>query len=172
MTAGSLKRLVERGATLIAVGGATAIRRTLELPVADALLEPRAGEAGVPPASRGVFIPGSILRARVDNSTPLAYGFESEVDVFFDQSPVFHLDGTGASGPRSVAWFSEPAPLRSGWAIGQDRLTGAVAVADVPLGRGRVLLLGPEVTFRAQAHGTFKFLFNGVYYGAAAPARP
>jgi hypothetical protein len=30
-----------------------------------------------------------------------------------------------------------------------------------------VLVFGPEVTFRAQSHGTFKFLFNGIYYGKA-----
>jgi hypothetical protein len=44
-----------------------------------------------------------------------------------------------------------------------------VAVVDAPLGRGRVLLFGPEVNFRAQSHGTFKFLFNGIFYGKAVP---
>jgi len=32
-----------------------------------------------------------------------------------------------------------------------------------------VLLFGPEITFRAQPHGTFKLLFNGIYYGGATP---
>jgi hypothetical protein len=27
-------------------------------------------------------------------------------------------------------------------------------------------MFGPEITFRAQPHGTFKFLFNGIYLGA------
>jgi hypothetical protein len=27
-----------------------------------------------------------------------------------------------------------------------------------------VLLFGPEILQRAQPHGTFKFLFNGIYY--------
>jgi len=26
-----------------------------------------------------------------------------------------------------------------------------------------VFAFGPEITFRAQPHGTFKFLFNGIY---------
>ena len=30
-----------------------------------------------------------------------------------------------------------------------------------------MFLLGPEVTFRAQPHGTFKFLFNGIFAGTA-----
>jgi len=28
--------------------------------------------------------------------------------------------------------------------------------------------MGPEVAQRAQSHGTFKFLFNGLLYGPAA----
>jgi hypothetical protein len=35
------------------------------------------------------------------------------------------------------------------------------------VGEGKVFLLGPEVTFRAQPHGTFKLLFNSLYYGSA-----
>ena len=50
-------------------------------------------------------------------------------------------------------------------------LEGGVAAIDAPLGRGRVLLFGPEITFRAQSHGTFKFLFNAIYYGKAVSAR-
>jgi hypothetical protein len=39
------------------------------------------------------------------------------------------------------------------------------------IGKGRLVLFAPEITFRAQPHGTFKFLFNGIYLGAGA-ARP
>ena len=67
-----------------------------------------------------------------------------------------------------VAWFADATPLRSGWAWGQHYLNGAVAVAEAQVGKGRLFLFGPEITFRAQPHGTFKFLFNGIYYGPAA----
>jgi hypothetical protein len=80
--------------------------------------------------------------------------------VIFDNSPAFHV-GAGAT---RIAWYESDAPLRSGWAWGQKHLKDAVAVVDAPLGKGRVLLFGPEVTFRAQSHGTFKFLFNAIYY--------
>ncbi len=33
-----------------------------------------------------------------------------------------------------------------------------------------MFLFGPEITFRSQPHGTFKFLFNSIYYGTATPA--
>ena len=42
-----------------------------------------------------------------------------------------------------------------------------VAVAEAKVGEGKLFLYGPEVTFRAQPHGTFKLFFNGLYYGTA-----
>jgi hypothetical protein len=81
---------------------------------------------------------------------------------------VFKIDTSAAASPaQRVAWFASASPLRSGWALGQKYLEGGVAVVDAPVGKGRVFLFGPEINFRAQSHGTFKFLFNGIYYGHA-----
>lgn len=165
----TLRSEAEGGATVLAVGGATSsLSRDLDLSVDDALAEP---DRASPPARRRVYVPGSVLRVSVDNTSPLAYGFERTVDVFFDQSPVFRIASDATPQARRVAWFSDPAPLRSGWARGQQHLAGGAAAVDVAVGRGRVVLFGPEITFRAQPHGTFKFLFNGIYYGSAAPVR-
>jgi hypothetical protein len=30
-----------------------------------------------------------------------------------------------------------------------------------------VIVFGPEITYRAQSHGTFKFLFNAILYPRA-----
>jgi hypothetical protein len=38
-------------------------------------------------------------------------------------------------------------------------------MAQVQVGRGTLYLFGPEITFRAQPHGTFKLLFNGILLG-------
>jgi hypothetical protein len=162
----TLRAFVEEGGTLLAIGGATAIGAALGVPVSDALADAGDGTP-LPPAVYDV--PGSVLQVRVDNRTPLGYGFAPAVDVFFDNSPVFRLPPQ-RHGAERVAWFDGPAPLRSGWARGQDHLRDGVAVVDAPLGRGRVLLFGPAITFRAQSHGTFKFLFNGIHYAAAEPA--
>jgi hypothetical protein len=79
-----------------------------------------------------------------------------------------HPPGAASEGVTAFATFDSKAPLRSGWAWGQAYLgNGAVAV-EVKIGKGRALLFGPEILQRAQPHGTFKFLFNGIYYAAAA----
>jgi hypothetical protein len=105
-----------------------------------------------------------VLRVSVDNTQPLAWGLGKELDVFFDNSPVMRLQPDAAlRGVRPVAWFASSAPLRSGWAWGQHYLEDGVAVAEAEVGKGHLLLFGPEITFRGQPHGTFKFLFNGIY---------
>ena len=96
--------------------------------------------------------------------------------VFCDESPAFRLAPEAAmKGVRPIAWYDSPTPLRSGWAWGQQYLDQAVSIVEAPLGKGHVVLYGNEVNWRAQPHGTFKLLFNGIYYGGAmangSPAR-
>ena len=89
--------------------------------------------------------------------------------MFFDHSPAFKLHpDAAAKGVKAVAWFDSATPLRSGWAWGQHYLSGTVAVAEAKVGKGKLFLYGPEIAFRAQPHGTFKLLFNGLYYGPAS----
>ncbi len=163
-----LKRFVEDGGTIIAIGRSTAIATHFGLPVANALVEQLPDGASRALPREKYFVPGSLLHVSVDTTMPLAYGLDKEVDVFFDDSPVFRLEHDAAArGVRPVAWFASATPLHSGWAWGQKYLDGGVAVIDAVLGRGRVLLFGPEINFRAQSHGTFKFLFNAIYYSKA-----
>jgi hypothetical protein len=104
----------------------------------------------------------------VDNTAPLAHGFDTHVDVFFDNSPAFSLGPEAVmKGIRPVAWFDSPTPLRSGWAFGQGYLAGGAEIVEAPIGKGRLVMFAPEITFRAQPHGTFKFLYNGIYLGAS-----
>ncbi|PYR77904.1 MAG: peptidase [Acidobacteria bacterium] len=172
-TVPQLKKFLEDGGTIVAVGRSTSLAALLGLPIENHLAERAADGAARPISREKYYVPGSILRVAVDNTNPVAHGFADHVDVFFDNSPVFDLAPDAAlKGIRPVAWFDSPSPLRSGWAWGQGYLDGGIVAVDAPVGRGRLFLFAPEITFRAQPHGTFKFLFNGIYLaGQAAPGR-
>jgi hypothetical protein len=81
----------------------------------------------------------------------------------FDILPSFE----GKSEPRSVAKYPSENLLMSGWIHGDRYIQQKSAIVDVPLMKGRIILLGFPVTYRAQPRGTFKLLFNAIYYGAA-----
>ncbi len=162
-----LRAFAEAGGTLLAIGHSTAVGAHLGLPIGNALAVNRGGRVEPLPPEQ-FYVPGSILRVSVDTSQPVAWGLDSQVDVFFDNRPVHALDpGADRRGIRAIASFTDPTPLRSGWAWGQGYLAGGAAVVEAPLGAGRVLLFGPEIVFRGQPHGTFKFLFNGIHLARA-----
>jgi zinc carboxypeptidase len=167
-----LREFLEAGGTILTIGSSTALGYNTGLPIANALMERTQDGAERPLQREKYYIPGSVLQVRVDNTNPLAYGMGEKVDVFFDNSPVFRLRPDAAmKGVKPVAWFDSDKPLRSGWAWGQKYLQDGVAVAEARVGKGKLFLFGPEITFRAQPHGTFKFLFNGIYYGGAESGR-
>ncbi|HEX6693865.1 MAG TPA: M14 metallopeptidase family protein [Longimicrobiales bacterium] len=169
-TVPQLKAFMENGGTVITVGSSTALAQHIGLPVTSALVETVDGAERAVPRSK-FYVPGSVLRMEVDQTAPVMAGVPKNVDVFFDSSPVFRL-GTNASDfrLRSLGWFNEN-PLRSGWAWGQQYLTGGVQIAEADVGSGSLFLFAPEVTFRAQPHGTFKLLFNGIQLAGAESAK-
>jgi hypothetical protein len=174
-TVPELKKFVENGGTILTIGSSTALGYHLGLPIRDALVETVNGQSRPLPREK-YYVPGSILEARIDNANPLAYGMDEHAMVFYDESPAFRLAPEASlKGVKPVAWYDSPTPLRSGWAWGQQYLDQAVSILEAPVGKGRVVLFGNEVNWRGQPHGTFKLLFNGIYYGSAAssasPAR-
>jgi len=157
-----IKSFVENGGTLLALGDAAEIAYRLELPLSDAVV----GEDDKPLPRSKYYVPGSVLSVAVDNTNPIAWGAAQRADIFFDNNPAFRIKTSGVDrGVHRVAWFDSPAPLRSGWAWGQKVLDGAAEIVTVPLGKGTVVLYGPQVHFRGQTHGAFRFLFNGIYFG-------
>jgi hypothetical protein len=157
-----IKSFVQNGGTLLALGDGAEIAYKLDLPVSDAVV----GLDDKPLPTSKYYVPGSVLSVAVDNTNPIAWGAGQRADIFFDNNPAFRIRSTGGDlGVKRVAWFDSPTPLRSGWAWGQKVLDGAAEIVAAPLGKGNVVLYGPQVHFRGQTHGAFKFLFNGIYYG-------
>ena len=171
----ALRAFVEGGGTLIALDSASALPITeFRLPVVD-VLEPF--NAPGRDASTDLEItghetdpfssPGSILSVEVDRSHPLAHGLEATTPIWFEGSPAFDV-AAGAV----IARYPSSNPLLSGWILGPERLYGRAALAEVPLGRGRVVLFGFRPQYRGQSWVTYVPLLNAIYTSAATAAKP
>lgn len=159
-----LKSFLENGGKIITVGASTALAYHLNLPVSNALVEmgPNGKEKNL--SGEKYYIPGSVLEMQVDNTNPVNYGMGEKANILFNNSPVFRLaPGAALEGVKPIAWFGQEEPLRSGWAWGQSYLKNGVTAFEAQVGKGKLYAFGPEITFRAQSHGTFKMLFNGLY---------
>lgn len=161
-----LKKFVEQGGTIIAVGSSSRLGQAMGLPVKSHLVQMVDGKEK-PIGREKYFIPGSVLKASFDNKNPLAYGMPGEGYVFFDNNPVMHIDPAAMPKTKPVAWFTSKNPLYSGWAWGQEYLDGGQVAAESDVGLGKIVLLSFEPTFRGTPHSTFKLFFNGLYFGSA-----
>jgi len=175
----NIRSFVESGGTLVLLNHATlfALDR-LAIPITNVLKEfsvPGRREGGEATAVE-FACPGSVLRMEFDPKHPVAFGMPEKAPGMFIQSPAFRFNPTfGEKGPVTIAKYPADDILMSGYLKGDKYLKNAVAAADVPLGKGRVILLGFGVEQRGQPHGTFKLLFNSLYYGAStatAEAKP
>lgn len=146
-----LKEFAQAGGTLLFLGSSTL------LPIREWNLPAREVTQELGP--REFYIPGSLLRLGVNNRHPIGYGMPEEASVMFVRSPAFEL-----TGGLAVAAYPSPDLLLSGWAEGAQLLAGRVALAEFYLGQGRLILIGFRTQFRAQARGSYKFLFNSLYY--------
>jgi hypothetical protein len=162
----SLKKFLESGGKIATIGRSTNLAYHLKLGVTNSLVEMIKGKE-MPLSSDKFYIPGSLLRVRIDSTLSTTWGMSSNADVFFDSSPVFSLtpDAVSKGVVKPIAWFNSAQPLRSGWAFGQEYLLNGVAAFEAKVGKGKLTAFGPEITFRGQTYGTFKLLFNDFYSG-------
>jgi hypothetical protein len=169
----NIKKFVEDGGTLVALNSACIFAtEKLGLPVNDALKNLRGGgrryapqETQSRPVPAKFACPGSILRMEFDTKHPVAYGMPEEGPGMFYRSAAFDILPTFEEKPAvAIAKYSNSDLLMSGYLLGEKYLQNKTAAADIPLGKGRVILLGFAVQNRAQTHGTFKLLFNALFY--------
>jgi len=82
---------------------------------------------------------------------------------------------TLASGPAKViARYANDNVLRSGWLRGEEKIKDKVALAEVPAGKGRIVLFAFRPQHRGQTWGTFPFIWNAINSssGSLSQARP
>ncbi|HSP64143.1 MAG TPA: M14 metallopeptidase family protein [Pyrinomonadaceae bacterium] len=160
----SLREFVEAGGTLVCLNRASdfAIEQ-FKLPVRDVV-------DGLPRTD--FYVPGSILRIELDTSDPIAKGMPRESIAWAENSPVFEMIEWGL-GPtvregvaptvRVIAWYPKDRdPLLSGWLLGGDRIKGKAALAEVGLGKGRIILFGFRPQYRGQSLATYPLFFNAI----------
>ena len=160
----ALRAFLEEGGQVVTIGSSTSLAYHLNLPVRDALTEIANGKERNLPNEK-FYIPGSLMQVTIDKDAKAAWGMKTNGDVYFDDSPVFSInpDAQTKGTVKPIAWFASDKTLRSGWAWGQSYLKDGVAAFSATIGKGTLLAFGPEITFRAQTHGTFKLVFNQLY---------
>jgi hypothetical protein len=114
--------------------------------------------------NKKINCPGSYLAVEVKESE-LTYGLGPKAAVFFYDSPTFTTSLPPASDQdrRTPVVFGERDLLISGALEGEEYLFRKSLVVDFTLEKGRIILIGPDIIFRAQSEGTFKILFNSLF---------
>jgi len=155
----ALKSFVEEGGTLLALNEACNYAiEYFDLPVKNVVEDI---------SSKDYFCPGSTLNLTVNNCHPLGYGMPEDSQVLVtNNSPVFSLEPSnfGERCEIVVRYPEEPdlerSLLQSGWLIGEEKMYDKAAMLSVKLGKGKVVLIGFDFSFRGQTHGVFKLAFN------------
>ena len=158
----NLRRFVSEGGTVITLGNsATFAIQHLSAALLDVVQD-------VPQES--FYAPGTILRLAVDTTHPVGYGMPAEADAMFVNNGGFvpNRRRTTARAIRPIVRYPNTRLRRSGWIIGEEMLHGTGAVVEAPVDDGRVILHTFRVQHRGQTWGTFKLLFNSIFYGPAA----
>lgn len=159
----NLARFVEDGGTLICFDGSCGpLIKQWQLPLRNVLEGLR---------STDFYCPGSILRINVDNSNPIARTMSKDVDAYFINSSAFEITNTpkvifdAPQTPwpvRAIAHYAKDNVLRSGWLRGEDRIKDKIALAEVMMGKGRIVLFAFRPQHRGQTWGTFPFIWNAI----------
>ncbi len=159
----NLKQFVEAGGALIVMDSAS-----------DLVI----GEFGLPVANtlkkmdrKQFYCPGSILASQFDTSHPVAYGMNPDGACFFARSPAYKVIPNFQVKADVVAKYPARHILKSGYLLGEEAIANKASVVDVPVGKGRVILIGFDALNRTYAHATYQILFNAIFYGGATTAQ-
>ena len=159
----ALRQFVREGGTLIAFNNASQFAMDeLGLPVVNVLAKLKPSQ---------FYCSGSLLWVNVAQPEhPDTWGLPQQPAVMFETGPAFATE-KGFRGAILATYPDHVSPLASGYLEGPQYLEGKAAALEVAYGQGRVYLFGFKPQWRAQSHGTYKFIFNAIY-DAPSSARP
>lgn len=157
----NLRSFVKKGGTLITLDGSCMLPvDEFPLPASNTVDNLRRSEFNSP---------GVMVKMTVDTSHPIGWGMPETFAGFISRSPAFRASsGFGGVERTIVARYPDEPLLLSGWIRGEKYLRRKASIVDFNYGDGNVILLGFRVQHRAQPHGTFKLLFNSIFYNGLA----
>ena len=152
----ALRDFVTAGGTLVTLGNAASFAiEQFNLPVVNALAGLRQDQ---------FFCSGSLLRVEIsDPKHPLVAGLPLMPAVMFERNQAFDTR-PAFRGKVLASYVKDRNPLVSGYLLGADAIQGKAAALDANYGSGHIVILGFRPQWRGQSHGTYKFLFNALYY--------
>ena len=106
------------------------------------------------------YCPGSIVTLEVDNKNPTAALLPETLPAYFINSSAYAA--AADANVRVVARYAKENVLLSGWLLGEEKLRGQIALAEVSVGKGRVVLFGFRPQHRGQSWGTLPFIWNAL----------
>ena len=146
----NLKDFVSNGGTLICFDDACDLAiKQFNLPLKNTLEGVRTSE---------FYCPGSIVALEMDNKHPIASMLPANLPAYFINSSAYAA-ATDAN-VRVIARYAKENVLLSGWLLGEDKLRGQIALAEVGMGKGRVVVFGFRPQHRGQAWGTLPLIWN------------
>ncbi len=176
----NLEEFVRRGGLLVTLGGASKV--ALDGGIARDVSRP---------SVKGVYAPGSELRARFRRPDhPLAYGYDDVTSVFREDRTLYavrHSDEGrivlqwGTELPKDDDTKPEPQPdeketkkdlVVSGGIKGGGEIEGKPAILDIPTGKGRVLAFDFDPIHRYQTLSDFRLVWNAILNWNDLPAVP
>jgi len=163
----NIKAFVENGGTLVLMNTSTLFAiDALGLPLEYALKNVRQYRSQRDEQKGGpeFVCPGSILKMSFDPNHPVAYGMPKEAPAYFLKSTAFTILPTSTKGSKIIGKYPRGNLLMSGYLKGEKYLQNKASVLEIPISKGKVIMLGFAVQQRAQPVGTFKLLFNSLYY--------
>ncbi len=151
----NLRSFVEEGGTLVAFNqSAAALLPLLSLPVRNVL-------QGL--SNDKFYCAGALLRVETQHADlPANFGVPKSPVVMFEHGPAF-ATLPGFKGAVLARYPKEDDALESGMILHSDLLRDQIAALEVNYGQGRIFLFGFKPQHRAQAHGTYRYLFNVLY---------
>ncbi|HKG46676.1 MAG TPA: M14 family metallopeptidase [Pyrinomonadaceae bacterium] len=154
----NLKEFVNNGGMLICFDNACDMAiKEFDLPLKNTLEGVRSSE---------FYCPGSILALDVDTKHPIASMLPSSLPAYFINSSAY--TAAADANVRVIARYAKENVLLSGWLLGEDRLRGQIALAEVGVGKGRIVIFGFRPQHRGQAWATLPFIWNALSSAASS----